>query len=249
MSYCDVPGHNFGLASAVLNFNRYPELAVAAARRLLWTVAEHYYDDVDSAEPSWAGESGQQALRTLCNGEFFGFGFDEEQTEKMAGINDYLGVSSDLRGTDDGFMLMTVSKKRRDKIKLLVQESILNDELRSGMAASIFGKARFMISPCYGGLGNACLPPVNLRSRQKKAIGLSSDLRESLEFIEFACDNLPPMSLSVLPNSDNKVVIFVDAEGKQRPGGSPPLRAPWLCHIPSRIWQGALLCPSADVTG
>ena len=31
---CEVPGHNFGLASAVVNFNRYPEVAIAASRRL-----------------------------------------------------------------------------------------------------------------------------------------------------------------------------------------------------------------------
>ena len=222
VSYCEVPGHNFGLASAVLNFNRYPELAVAASRRLLWTVAEHYYDDVDNAEPGWAGDSGQESLYVLCGPEFFGFGFDDEQTSHMAGKNDYLGVGSDLRGADQGYMEMDVSQKRKDKIKQLVDEAILTQELRSGLAASIFGKARFMISPCYGGLGNACLPPVNLRARQKRAVGMTGDLLESLEFISFACDHLPPLTLSVLPGASQKVVVFVDAEGKKRSASAPP---------------------------
>ena len=52
--YCDVPGHNFGLKSAVVNFNRFPELAAAAARRLLWCITERYYDDNDTCEPDEA---------------------------------------------------------------------------------------------------------------------------------------------------------------------------------------------------
>ena len=222
VEFCDVPGHNFGLASAVINFNRYPELAVSAARRLLWVVTEHYYDDADTAEPSWAQGSGQACLYALCGDEFFGFGFDDEQTAPMEAANDYLGVNSDLSHMDDGYIQMDVSRKRREKIKLLVSAAVDNDEMRSGLAASVFGKARFMISPCYGGLGNACLPPINLRSRQKGAVHLSGDLRDSLEFIAFACDYLPPMQLSVLPMTTQKVVVFVDAEGKKRKGARPP---------------------------
>ena len=67
---CEVPGHNFGLASAVINFNRYPELAITAARRLLWTVSEHYYDDADTTEPSFAGGSGQR-LASVVSGQLF----------------------------------------------------------------------------------------------------------------------------------------------------------------------------------
>ena len=80
-----------------------------------------------------------------------------------------------------------------------------------------------MLSPCYGGLGNACLPPLSLRSRQKQARDLTADLDESLEFIEFACDALPPVRLPLLPStSRNKVVVFTDAEGKKRRGDQAP---------------------------
>ena len=52
--YCDVPGHNFGLKSAIVNFNRFPERAAVAARRLLWGVTEQYFDDNNTCEPTWA---------------------------------------------------------------------------------------------------------------------------------------------------------------------------------------------------
>ena len=47
-------------------------------------------------------------------------------------------------------------------------------------------------------------------------------MKDSLEFIAFACDALPPMRLSVLPMTTQKVVVFVDAEGKKRKGSRPP---------------------------
>ena len=39
------PGHNFGLASAVVNFNRYPEFVVVSLRALYAVPVDHYYDD------------------------------------------------------------------------------------------------------------------------------------------------------------------------------------------------------------
>ena len=60
--YAELPGHNFGLASAVLNFNRGPALFTAAARRLLWVCTEPYYDDSDVSEPDFCGSSGLDAL-------------------------------------------------------------------------------------------------------------------------------------------------------------------------------------------
>ena len=40
--YYWLPGHNFGHASAVVNFNRYPEFVVVATRALFLTFCDHY---------------------------------------------------------------------------------------------------------------------------------------------------------------------------------------------------------------
>ena len=220
--YCELPGHNFGLTSAVVNFNRYPELAAIAARRLLWVVTEHYYDDNDTAELSEAGDSGQQALVALCSNTFFGFPFDPGKDVDMAESNEYLGVISDLSQANEGVLLMDVSKKRRKKIKELTSEILSEQKLTSGLAASLFGKARFMISPCFGSLGKACLQPIMAREYQRNASTLSTELEDSVEFIHFLCDALPPLELPLLPNQKEKIVIFTDAEGKQREGPIAP---------------------------
>ena len=69
--YCEVPGHNFGLQSAVVNFNRFPELAVAVSRRLMWIVNEHYFDDNDTCEPGYAHNTGQVYLVELSSDRFY----------------------------------------------------------------------------------------------------------------------------------------------------------------------------------
>ena len=45
VEYFTLSGFNFGLKSAVLHFNRFPELMVAAARQIFASVCSHYYDD------------------------------------------------------------------------------------------------------------------------------------------------------------------------------------------------------------
>jgi hypothetical protein len=220
--YCEVPGHNFGLKSAVVNFNRFPELATVVARRLLWCVSEHYYDDNDTAEVACAEGSGQECLKAICSEEFFGFPFDSGKDEDMDVSNEYLGVLSSYEKVMEGVLLMDVSKKRRDKIAELIDEVERAKQLRSGLAASIFGKARWMLSPCFGTLGKACLQPIMNREYQPHVTELTDDLRDSLEFIRFLCKELPPMELPLLPSKKEKVVIFTDAEGKKRRGKSLP---------------------------
>ena len=220
--YCEVPGHNFGLTASVVNFNRFPELVTAAARRLLWVITEHYVDDFDTSEPEFANESGQQALTKLCSLTFFGFPFDPEKTDRMRPCNEYLGVITDFRRVQEGYILMDVSQKRRKSIRSLVRGVINSGALRSGMASSIFGKARFMLSPCYGSVGKACLQPIMQREYERNASALTPELQDSLEFIEYLTEALPAIALPTVPSDVRPVVIFTDAEGKKRTSTKAP---------------------------
>ena len=129
-------------------------------------MSEHYVDDVDTAEPGWAKGTGQLYLDEMAGKDLFGFGFDASQTDPMAGSNTYLGVESDISGTDDGFVSMDVSEKRREKLKL-VRECVDKNELRSGLASSIFGKARFCFPPATAAWGRpACTPSSSAPARK-----------------------------------------------------------------------------------
>jgi hypothetical protein len=217
VQYCTIPGHNFGLASAVLNFNRLPELTTMAARRLLWIVNEHYYDDADICEPAAAHGEGQEMLVELHGDSFVGFPFDPSKDVIMNSSNEYLGVESSFDGIPRGVLIMDVTAKRRRKLKDLIDEVYKAGELRSGLASSLFGKAGFALSPCYSSLGRACLLPIKEREYQKHASEITDDIDESLDFIRFLCDHLPPLELPLVRTTDTrKVVVFTDAEGKKR---------------------------------
>ena len=99
------------------NFCRFPELASIAARRLLWVVNEHYVDDNDTCEPEFCKDSGQQALISLCSEQFFGFPFDETKHTEMEPSNEYLGVVTDLSRAHENVLQVSVTSKRRKKIR------------------------------------------------------------------------------------------------------------------------------------
>ena len=114
------------------------------------------------------------------------------------------------------------SLSRAPKLKEIVDRALADRSLKSGLAASLFGKARFMLSPVYGSMGKSCLQPILAREYQKGQEELTPEIEESLEFISFVCDHLPPLELPLLPFTGERVVIFTDAEGKKRKKGRPP---------------------------
>ena len=60
-----VPGHDFGMVSSVLNFNRFPKLMVAMARSILALPVSQYFDDYFIMDLCCTGSSGQLGLQQL----------------------------------------------------------------------------------------------------------------------------------------------------------------------------------------
>ena len=63
--YYYLPGHNFGLTAAVVNFNRYPEFIVVMARVFTAVPIDHYVDDFIITDVSAGGDSALFSLRTI----------------------------------------------------------------------------------------------------------------------------------------------------------------------------------------
>ena len=216
--YCEVPGFNFGLKSAVLNYNRFPEISIAVARRLLWVCTEHYFDDNDVCEPDYAKGTGQQCFVELVSNSLIGYQCDKKKHVAMDVVNEYLGVVSDLSSFATGTLVVDVSEGRRASLLELVTKHLRERKLSKGPSSTIFGKSRFMLSPTYGAMGRACLQPIKAR-QYSELVDLTPELFDSLEFIAYACVQLPPLRVPLLPPQNAKVVVFVDAEGKRRPRG------------------------------
>ena len=65
--YFWLPGHNFGLLSAVVNFNRFPELVVVVCRAFCALAIDHYYDDFIAVDVASAADSGIRCLREVMH--------------------------------------------------------------------------------------------------------------------------------------------------------------------------------------
>ena len=65
-SYYFLPGHNFGLTSAVVNFNRYAETVAVLSSIYGGVVADHYYDDFIIVDTVAGGSSAFDFLHDLA---------------------------------------------------------------------------------------------------------------------------------------------------------------------------------------
>ena len=140
----------------------------------------------------------------------------------MSIANTFLGVISSFARQHEGIVLMDISEARRNKLWDLTEEILVNSSLPSGLAASLFGKARFALSPCFGVVGKACLQPIMAREYEKGEWRLTPDLADSVEFLQYISQHLKPREFPLLPSDDDAVLVFVDAEAEMRNGVKVP---------------------------
>ena len=223
VAYVEVPGHNFGLLAAVVNFNRAPGAFIAVARQLLGVVAEHYFDDFDTCEPTFAKKTGQKHLVELCSPTFFGFAFADEKHEEMDESNVYLGVLTDFSTMlSEGSIIVGITQKRRKKLRDLADTALTAQVVPSAIMQSIIGKARFVLSAAFSSLGKACLQPLQQHAAQRDPGPLSEWARDSIEFVKLLCDIMPDCRIPIFRSEAAPIIIFTDAEGKKRKGNRAP---------------------------
>ena len=221
--YVEVPGHNFGLVSSVVNFNRAPEAFIAVARQLLGVVAEHYVDDFDTCEPTFAKKTGAEGLVELCSPTFFGFAFADEKHEEMDASNVYLGVLTDFSTLlSEGSIIVGITQKRRKKLRDLVDTALAASVVPGAITQSIIGKARFVLSAAFSSIGKACLQPLQQHASQREPTPLSEWARDSMEFVRLLCDIMPNCRIPIFRSEAAPIIIFTDAEGKKRKGNQAP---------------------------
>ena len=221
--YIEVPGHNFGLLAAVVNFNRAPEAFIAVARQLLGVVAEHYVDDFDTCEPTFAMKTGAACMVEICSPTFFGFAFADEKHEEMGLSNVYLGVLTDFSTLlSHGSIIVGITQKRRKKLRDLVDTALATQIVPGAITQSIIGKARFVLSAAFSSIGKACLQPLQQHAAQREPGPLSEWARDSMEFVRLLCDIMPNCRIPIFRSEAAPIIIFTDAEGKKRKGNQAP---------------------------
>ena len=100
-AFTELYGMAFGLAAAVLNFNRLPTLFIAAARRIGATIAAAYFDDFAIVDPYSISPTARRFNTRLW--KLFGIQFQEPKGYPSSTDRVFLGASIRLGSvSEDG---------------------------------------------------------------------------------------------------------------------------------------------------
>ena len=252
VEYYWLPGHNFGLGAAVVNFNRYPELVVVVARAVCFVPADHYYDDFLVPDLASGRDSAARSIESIVLA--FGPGvprpksapyrapeIDPGKTKEPADFNVVLGIGADLSAAhgDSARVVFRADPDRVQTVLGLFRAAFRRGLLYPHEAASLRGKLFFLLVAAYARVGRAATLPLVQRQYRDSTYEFTagSELYQSLLFFEALLPALPPLYVPVTPRSLPPLLVYTDASfwkaGKSRPSSG-------ACLAPHSSFRGAL---------
>ena len=237
--YYWLPGHNFGLASAVVNFNRYPELVVIALRALFALIIDHYYDDFILPDLEAGRRSALDILEDFIH--MCGTGarrtarqpvrspeLDPNKTKEPLRSNVVLGVTADLSSASatPPSVHFRAEPERIERVLAAFRAAFERGKLSPHEAASLRGKLFFLLSSAFGAVGRAAtLPLVQRQYRDQPPFTFlrGSELHQSLLFFEALLPSLPPLHVPLVQSRRPPLLVYTDASfssKRARAGGS-----------------------------
>ena len=177
----EMPGFNFGLHSAVMQFNRVSHAMCEVVRRVFAVCAGHYYDDYVVCEPSFARDSGQDALNAVLTD--LGYPASGDKHEPMRSTNSFLGVEHCF----DQFLPLRLVTSGVDAVKAGVTADMIAAALEErrvshSLAAKRAGMLAFACAWATCRLGRAALQPVFRRTTEHWSDLLDPALELALRF-------------------------------------------------------------------
>ena len=210
--YYTTNGHNFGLVTAVLTFNRASQLVVLLARRLFGVCVAAYFDDFNITEPVYAGASGKNVLRWLA--EVVGIPLAPKKDVAFAAANAFLGVVTDLARAAEGFAVMKPKPSRIASIVATMRDALASGCMSPQLAGELAGKLEFTArSGVAGRLGRAALSVLYgwQHSGKGSDAPMSEALREAVSFYAEMLPELPPRRVWLRARHDPPVIVYSDA--------------------------------------
>ena len=162
VAYFVLPGHNFGLKSAPVSFNRAAACMALCSNRLLGICCSHYYDDFLTLEPAYAASWGKHFLREFMRTNGLPLSDDAAKNVVYRAVNTFLGVVTDFSDFEnDGTITMQVTPERINSIiETMVEMQGDASMLTSGSLSSLCGRLRFVLCWTFGRFGSAAMQPL-----------------------------------------------------------------------------------------
>ena len=224
-----VHGFTFGHKAAVVGWYRHAERLTRAAVRLGPVACGGYFDDWVVCEPSFAGDSGQRALKRMAR--LFGIGLDgveprtgpplpaKEQKPSLVGV--FLGVVFDFRSwlaPVPGTVRVGLAEARISKVRAQIADAIAAKELPDGDARKLCGRLQYSLAWCVGAFGRAALAPLyRIQSRYRTVVW--SAVEGALRFFQEAFRSLRAREVCVAATGRAPpIIIWSDAMFDQTKG-------------------------------
>ena len=227
VKYAIMRAHPFGLASAVLNFNRLPTLATAATRQWTGTAVAGYFDDSGILDLSCARGSGQDSLNVVY--EVLGVTLDPTKRQPMASQRTFLGVLLSLAGVHETqAMSIDVKPGLRESLMAEIDGILTQDHLSSGQASKLRGKFQWAGSAMYGRCARGGQGPL-VRRQYESSDDITPELARSLKFMRALLHVIGPRKICLSPSPRPPVVLYTDASWEPKDMQSPGLGLVLMC--------------------
>jgi hypothetical protein len=237
--YFRLQGFNFGLKSAVVWFNRLSMFLCRAAVRFCPVTTGCYFDDFASCEPSFCGQTGRTALRSLAELVGLPFSDDVAKSHPLSSTCTWLGVEFDFTGFSATRVVACCVTARRQAGLL----EFISDVLRRGTfddtlgADRLCGKLQFSLAWSTNRVGRAAMQPLHAAaSRRQRISGLPEPItaaaRLALEFFErLLTAGLPGRRFDLRRGDRAAILIWSDA--MYEPDSGEPAGVGFVVFVPS----------------
>ena len=222
-------GFVFGLKSSVTQFNRFPEVTVAAARHL-GVPSAHFFDDFQIIDVAAAGSSGQDVVFEIHRQVGDGIAAGEPRPfisapaielakrKPMAPNNVGLGVDVDLSvAHTEGTVTFRPTANRISNILSMWALAKQTNTMTAGTASSLRGKRAFLLECSQGRVGRAS--SLSLIQREYYDGGetkFTEALQHAYDFDAALLPNLPLRVEQVVPSKTRPLLVYTDAMFRPR---------------------------------
>ena len=223
-------GLAFGLESAVVAFNRFPQLGVAAARRCTYALAAAYFDDELSVETVLDANISQRGLFLL----FTAMGAPPQPPKSFSPAPDrhYLGASVHLGDVLDSGAVRIQPKFATTAKVLTKLDSILTEAVfPRDLAGKLRGDLTWMFTMVSGHMGRLAQPVIT-KYQHAADESLQDCDRLTLQLLALVVRDHSPRTVTVCGPERRPLVIYSDASFEK---GS--LRLGWVVMDPDQSFS------------
>jgi len=236
--YTQMYGNPFGMARAVLNFNRLPTLNVAFCRRSMGVLAAAYFDDNIGVDMAIAHKTGESAVVNVF--AQVGSKLNPAKAMPPAPRRVFLGADIDL-GAASRAGMCTVDLKEHAKEDIIeFMDSIESSKVFSSGKAS---KLRGLLGWAYTGIHGKCARGGQAAFMDRQYNDIESTSIEhkhiaAFEYHKVLFQVVPPKHIQIVGACGPPVVIYSDAFFKPYDEPAPAdgirCRMGWVIFDPMR---------------